>query len=48
MTKATLKQLDEAQKQADVARKRLEEAIENYASARVLHVDALRTHNEKG
>ena len=46
MTLATLKQLDEAQLQAEVARKQLEDALENYVTARHLHVEALRVHNE--
>lgn len=46
MTVATLKQLEEAQEQADIAKKELEEAIENYVSARALHTLALKVHNE--
>lgn len=48
MTVATLKQIREAQEQADVARKEMIEAVEKYVLARHLHVDALRIHNEGG
>ena len=46
MTEETLAQLDEAHMETHVARKQMEEAIENYILARQLHAEALRVHNE--
>ncbi len=46
MTVSTLTQVDEAQREAAIARKQMEEAIENYAQASHFHVEALRVHNE--
>ena len=46
MTVETLRRLDEAQEEAAVAKKQLDEAIEKYASAVHFHVEALRVHND--
>ncbi|MBA7575649.1 hypothetical protein ES708_17481 [subsurface metagenome] len=42
----TLEKLDKAYREVDVARKKLDESLENYILARQVHVNALRAHNE--
>ena len=46
MTVETMRQIDEAQKGTEIAKKQMEAAIENYASAHHFHIEALRVHNE--
>lgn len=45
MSTVTLKQLEEAQRQTDVAKKKLDEALENYITAREVSYEALKAHN---
>ena len=45
MTKRTLDNVMEAQDEAKIAQKQLDDAIEKYASARALELLALQVHN---
>jgi len=45
MSVETLEQIDKVQEQTAMARKRLEETLEEYILAREASLDALRSHN---